>query len=334
MNKKLSIFAIVLIIVGLIGSVWSGFLSMPYFINKLQDYEEGINKEKVIYEENININNLSINTKYANVKILKNDSSKVIIKTNGLYKNSEIKINQSGKDLVIKEEINNQKIEKIKNIDDLINIALENTFSSYRNTILVYIPNNMNISAITDSGHLYVKDNIFLDSLTFKTYGGSISLPSEIKNLKFLDLTSKSDLSLKLSELIGIDEVNINSNEVYISSKESTFYDMEKYIPKKVTINGDNLENGIIDIESTIPISKDLTIDSYKSEVLLNLPLDRYNFNFNVATYEGIEFNDYLLNLTKYRDESELIKEFKTILNPNLKDEYKININALNLDFR
>lgn len=334
MNKKLSIFAIVLIIVGLIGSVWSGFLSMPYFINKLQDYEEGINKEKVIYEENININNLSINTKYANVKILKNDSSKVIIKTNGLYKNSEIKINQSGKDLVIKEEINNQKIEKIKNIDDLINIALENTFSSYRNTILVYIPNNMNISAITDSGHLYVKDNIFLDSLTFKTYGGSISLPSEIKNLKFLDLTSKSDLSLKLSELLGIDEVNINSNEVYISSKESTFYDMEKYIPKKVTINGDNLENGIIDIESTIPISKDLTIDSYKSEVLLNVPLDRYNFNFNVATYEGIEFNDYLLNITKYRDESELIKEFKTILNPNLKDEYKININALNLNFR
>ena len=137
-----------------------------------------------------------------------------------------------------------------------------------------------------------------------------------------------------MSELLGIDEVNINSNEVYISSKESIFYDMEKYIPKKVTINGDNLENGIIDIESTIPISKDLTIDSYKSEVLLNLPLDRYNFNFNVATYEGIEFNDYLLNITKYRDESELIKEFKTILNPNLKDEYKININALNLDFR
>ena len=334
MNKKLSIFAIVLIIVGLIGSVWSGFLSMPYFINKLQDYEEEINKEKVIYEENININNLSINTKYANIKILKNDSSKVIIKTNGLYKNSEIKINQRGKELVIEEEINNQKIEKIKNIDDLINIGLENTFSSYRNTILVYIPNNINISAITEGGNLDVKDNIFLDSLTFKTYGGSISLPSEIKNLKLLDLTSKSDLSLKLSELLGIDEVNINSNEVYISSKESTFYDMEKYIPKKVTINGDNLENGIIDIESTIPISKDLTIDSYKSEVLLNLPLDRYNFNFNVATYEGIEFNDYLLNLIKYRDESELIKEFKTILNPNLKDEYKININALNLDFR
>lgn len=334
MNKKLSIFAIVLIIVGLIGSVWSGFLSMPYFINKLQEYEEGINKEKVIYEENVNINNLNINTKYTNVKILKNDSSKVIIKTNGLYKNSEININQSGKDLVIEEEINNQKIEKIKNIDDLINIGLENTFSSYRNTILVYIPNNINISAITEGGNLDVKDNIFLDSLTFKTYGGSISLPSEIKNLKLLDLTSKSDLSLKLSELLGIDEVNINSNEVYISSKESTFYDMEKYIPKKVTINGDNLENGIIDIESTIPISKDLTIDSYKSEVLLNLPLDRYNFNFNVATYEGIEFNDYLLNITKYRDESELIKEFKTILNPNLKDEYKININALNLNFR
>ncbi len=334
MNKKLSIFAIVLIIVGLIGTVWSGFLSMPYFINKLQEYEEGINKEKVIYEENVNINNLNINTKYANVKILKNDSNKVIIKTNGLYKNSEININQSGKDLVIEEEINNQKIEKIKNIDDLINIGLENTFSSYRNTILVYIPNNINISAITEGGNLDVKDNIFLDSLTFKTYGGSISLPSEIKNLKLLDLTSKSDLSLKLSELLGIDEVNINSNEVYISSKESTFYDMEKYIPKKVTINGDNLENGIIDIESTIPISKDLTIDSYKSEVLLNLPLDRYNFNFNVATYEGIEFNDYLLNITKYRDESELIKEFKTILNPNLKDEYKINIDALSLNFR
>ena len=108
MNKKLSIFAIILIIVGLIGSVWSGFLSMPYFINKLQDYEEQVNQEEVIYEKNININNLSINTKYANVKILKSSSDKVVIKSNGLYKNSGIKINEKDKGLII-EEIKNSK---------------------------------------------------------------------------------------------------------------------------------------------------------------------------------------------------------------------------------
>lgn len=334
MNKKLSIFAIVLIIVGLIGSVWSGFLSMPYFINKLQDYEEQINKEEVIYEENINITNLNISTKHANVKILKNDSSKVVIKTNGLYKNSEIKVNQKDKDLIIEEDVKNQKREKIKNIEDLINIGLENTFSSYRNIILVYVPNDININVITDSGYLDVEDNVFLETLTFKTYVGEISLPNEIKNLKLLDLTSNSRLSLKLSELLGIDEVNINSNEVYISSKESTSYDTGKYIPKKITINGDNLENGIIDIESNIPISKSLRIDSYKSEVFLNLPLDKYNFNFDVCTYEGIEFNDYLINFSNNMDGYEEVKELKTILNPNLEDEYKININASNLNFK
>lgn len=333
MNKKLSIFAIILIIVGLIGSVWSGFLSMPYFINKLQDYEEQVNQEEVIYEKNININNLSINTKYANVKILKSSSDKVVIKSNGLYKNSGIKINEKDKGLII-EEIKNSKKEEIKNIDDLVNKGLENIFSNYSNTILIYVPNDININVITESGHLDVEEDVFLDSCIFKTYSGSIYIPNTIKDLKLLDLTSKTGLSLQLSQLFGIDEVNINSNNIDISSDDSSFYDVEKYIPKKVTIKGDNLEDGSIVIESDTPISKNLIIDSYKSEVFLNLPLDKYNFNFNVVTYEGIEFNDYLLNVTKYRDDYELIKEFKTILNQNLQDEYKININALNLNFR
>ena len=55
MNKKLSIFAIVLIIVGLIGSIWSGFFSMPYFINKLQDFDKQVNKESIIYNDDLSI---------------------------------------------------------------------------------------------------------------------------------------------------------------------------------------------------------------------------------------------------------------------------------------
>ena len=61
MNKKLSIFAIVLIIVGLIGSIWSGFFSMPYFINKLQDFDKQVNKESIIYK-------LFLNTQSAKYK--------------------------------------------------------------------------------------------------------------------------------------------------------------------------------------------------------------------------------------------------------------------------
>ena len=90
MNKKLSIFAIVLIIVGLIGSIWSGFFSMPYFINKLQDFDKQVNKESIIYNKKIDFDELNINTNYVNTQIVKSDTDNVVIKTKGLYDNMKI----------------------------------------------------------------------------------------------------------------------------------------------------------------------------------------------------------------------------------------------------
>lgn len=334
MNKKLSIFAIVLIIVGLIGSICSGFFSMPYFIDKLQTYDERVNKEKTIYEENIDINKLNISTKYADIEIAKSNSNNVVINTNGLVENSEIKVTNKEKTLSIEEVINENKIEKIKSMDDFINKILENTFTSYRNVVVVYVPQDVNLEVITENGNLVVRDDIFLNNLEYKTYSGNISIPVGAKKLENMSLTSQGDLSIQLSELLGINQVNIDCNSLYIGNDKYSFNDIENYLPEKVIIKGHNLNEGDITIESDIPISKNLIIDAYKYNLYLNLPLDEYKFDFDIKAYDNIELNEYLLKNYNDNTTSYEIKEFKKILNEDLKDQYKVDVSVSKVLFQ
>ena len=76
---------------------------MPYFINKLQDFDEKVNEENTIYEKNIDIDELNIDTKYVNTKIIKSNSNKVIVKAKGLYENMDIQVKDNNKILYVKE---------------------------------------------------------------------------------------------------------------------------------------------------------------------------------------------------------------------------------------
>lgn len=332
MNKKLSIFAIVLIIVGLIGSIWSGFFSMPYFINKLQDFDEKVNEENTIYEKNIVIDELNINTNYVNTKIIKSNSDKVIVKTKGLYENMDIQITDNNKTLYVKEVNKDSSTKKIKSIDDFTSKLLENTFSNHTNMIIIYIPNDVNLKVTTEDGSLIIEDDIFLDEFSFDTSNGYLSLPSEVKNLDKLNISSQNYVSLQLGEILGINEVNIYCGDVYIESDKYNLEEIEKYLPKKVTIKSNNLDNNTINIESNLPISKNLNIYGYKSQVNLNLPLDIYKFKFDINAYENIELNEFLQSNFD-NEENYNLKELKKTINKSLKNEYKVNIQAENIYF-
>lgn len=332
MNKKLSIFAIVLIIVGLIGSIWSGFFSMPYFINKLQDFDEQINEEKVIYEKNIDIEELNINTNYANTKIMKSTSNKVIVKVKGLYENMDVQVTNYDKVLSVKEIDKDLSKQKIRSIDDFTSKFLENTFSNHTNMIIIYVPNDVNLQITTESGSLMVENDIFLDELSFDTSNGLLSLPNEVKKLDKLNISSQNYVSLQVGEILGIKEINIYCGDVYIESDKYNLDDIEKYLPNKVIIKSNNMNNSSINIESNLPISKNLTIDGYKSEVNLNLPLDRYKFKFNINVYENIELNEFFQRESNSEEDYNL-KELKKTLNSELENEYKVNIKASNIYF-
>lgn len=332
MNKKLSIFAIVLIIVGLIGSIWSGFFSMPYFINKLQDFDEQVNKEHIIYDKNVDIKELNINTNSVNVKIMKGDSNNTTVKAKGLNENVDIQIINRDKILSIKETDEDLSMNKIKSIDDFTSRLLENTFSNYANMITIYVPNDVNLKVTTESGAFMVEDNVFLDEFSFSTSNGYLSMPSDVKNLEKLNISSQSDVYLKLGEILGIKEVNIYSSDVYIESDKSNLYEIETYLPNEVTIKSNNLDESIINIESNLPVSRNLNIDGYKSEVNLNLPLDGYKFKFDINAYENINLNEFIQSYFNNEEDYNL-KEFKKTINKDLEKEYKINIKSANVYF-
>lgn len=332
MNKKLSIFAIVLIIVGLIGTVWSGFFSMPYFINKLQDFDEQVNVENTIYEKSIDVDELNINTNYVNTKIVKSNTDKVVVKSKGLYENMDIQVKDNDKTLSVKEADKNLSMNKIKSIDDFTSRFLENAFSNHTNMIIIYIPKDVNLKVTTKSGALIIENDIFLNEFSFDTSSGSLSLPSEVKNLNKLSISSQDYVSLQLGEILGIKEVDIYCGNVYIESDKYNLEDIEKYLPNKVTIKSNNLDNNNINIESNLPISKNLSIYGYKSEVNLNLPLDRYKFKFNVKAYENIDLNEFLQGDLENEKGYDL-RVFKKTINKDLENEYKVNIQATNVYF-
>lgn len=332
MNKKLSIFAIVLIIVGLIGVVWSGFFSMPYFINKLQDFDEQVNMENIIYEKSIVVDELNINTNYVNTKIVKGNTDKVVVKSKGIYENMDVQVMNNNKTLSVKEVDKHVSANKIKSIDDFTSNILENAFSKRTNMIIIYVPKDVNLKVTTKSGALNIENDIFLDEFFFDTYSGSLSLSSEVKNLNKLSISSQKYVSLKLGEILGIKEVNIYGSDIYIESDKYNLEDIEKYLPNKVTIKCNNLDNNNVNIESNLPISKNLNIDGYKSQVNMNLPLDRYKFKFDVKAYGNIDLNDFLQE-SFYNEENYDLKEFKETINKDLENEYKVNIQATNVYF-
>lgn len=342
MNKKLSIFAIVLIVVGLIGSIWSGFFSLPYFINKIQSYDEQINSEQVILDEKIDISNLDIDTDYASIYIEKSPTENIIIKRQGIDENRDLIINTKENKLSIKEEYKDTKTEKIKGIDDLVNKAMQSMFYNHNNVVKIYLPKDVDFNINTEGGNVSIKDDIFLNDFNYITNYGGLSLPENVKKIKNMNITSQNPVSFRLGELLGVENIDINSRGIDISSENYDLEDMLKYMPNKITINIDNLSDNSVTINSSVPISKELIINGYKSDVYINLPLDRYKFKFDMQAYNYIELNEFMSTIIdndnnkdmEIDSSSDNIKNIKTIINKDEEIEYKIKSSSSNLYFQ
>lgn len=339
MNKKLSIFAIILVIVGTIGTIWSGITTMPYLMNTALSAEKEINKEHTIYNEEINVNKLDIYTKTSNIIIKKHDKKNVII--NGKGKSSYVRydINSNDGSLFIKEIDNDRDLrEKIKDLEDLINLGIENIFLNDIQSIVVYVPNDVDINVITEGGDLKVEDDVFLDNLIFKTYEGRISLPEKFKDLNSLKIISKQQIYLSMAELIGIKNVSIESSsvDIYSNAKDIFIDNIEEYIPEKVNISKstNDSSNYGININTDIPVAKDLTINTYNLSVDLSLPIEKYKINFDIKSLQKIDLTELIeKNILDENDSRAYqdIREIKGILNnqlANLENEYKVNVKS------
>lgn len=337
MNKKITIFAIVLIVVGIIGSISFGIASVPYFVNMASQIEQDLNKENVVFNKEIDVNKLNISTNEANVIIKKHDKEGIIITKKGSNKEDSYDVSNNENELLITQNKKNDKnYGEFKDINDIVDLMIEELYSYNTNTITIYVPKEMDVNVTTENGTLIVEDDILLSTLNFKTITGNISLPKKIKNLNDLNIRSKNYIQMSVSELLGIKNVNIIANSVNIYSDEQDIFidDIENYIPQNVEINQSANEYGDIAIRVDTPVAKNLVVNAKQSSTELDLPIDKYNVNLDLKSIESIDFSELIErhkidnnNIDKLQNSREL----NINLNDNLKNnekEYKIQVKS------
>ena len=332
MNKKVTIFAVALIVIGIIGTISSSIAAVPFATNYVKELEKEANEEVTIYEKKVNVSQVEIETHQVNVEIRKSNSDKLKIVQLGKSNNKTFTIDNKDKIFSIKENYKNNDINMhIQGFGD----AILEMMRMGPNKMIVYVPENVDIKVSTLGGSLIIDDrSIVLDNLEFNTSYGQIFLPNEIKSIKNLKLSSTDTISLKMSEILGIENVNISSG--YDVNIESTPNDVlidnvENYIPKQLNIIGnDELMNVYID--SDIPVAKNLNIINKSGHVNIDLPIDYYNIDFDLDSEQSINIDDN--NDSNNQDNS--IKEFKGRLSDTNKEglNYTVNVKSQSIDIR
>lgn len=340
-NRIITTIGVILLITGVIGSIWSGINTIPTIINNAQIAQEKFNEEEILYKSEINLAKLDINLKTSNVTIKKYDGKNVIVQRNGNKGLSTITTKESNDKLTINEEFSNNK-NLIKSIDDIVRYFVNEIFTSLYSDITVYIPENIDVNINTNNTRVYI-DDMKLNNVDFNTSYGNISLgqDSQVKNLNI----KSTNISLNIENIYCADNVEIESN--YVEIYGNNFIKDEAKIPEsiKISTSSDYYDNDSVSINTKFPIAKNLYINS-NSNVSLDLPLLDYKFNFDIKTLRGIDFSDYDEKyrgtvLEKYfnydKDEGmDEEKEYKQkdfigLINDELKDnptEYNISIKS------
>ena len=180
-------------------------------------------------------------------------------------------------------------------------------------------------------------------TINFNTQYGNISL-SENSNIKTLNIKSNSDISLKVREVYCIDNLSIESN--YVNIYEGTFVEDESKIPESIKILAQGSYDNSVNINTNLPIAKNLDITS-EENVDLKLPISDYKFNFDIKTSNSISFDENsvskylgtsLENYINSNDTEHILNEksFKGLINEELINnptEYFVNIRSANVKF-
>ena len=341
MNRKriITSVGVILLVTGVVGGTWSGIQAMPTVINNAQEAQSKHSEKEVLYNGELEINKLNIDTCRSYIVIKKHDNQNVLVERSGNKEISTITAKNEDKQLVIKEDYNEVKIET-KNVDDMIRRWVDDMYKPHQSIITVYLPNKVNADIKTERDGFTVEDDVFLDTLNFETISGYLSLSSDL-TLENLNIKSKSDISLGIDEMVGIKNIKITANSVNIHGENSI--EDETQIPENVEIKATSTyyNDESVRINAYSPVAKNLIINT-DSGVALELPIVETKFNFDVKSSRGIKFEsaDYeKYNNTSvekyfkdiYVEESNSIKEFKGLINEDLKDEpteYNVTIKS------
>lgn len=313
-GKIVTTIGAILLTTGVIGGVYSGVTAFPTVINNIVNSNNDLNKEEVLYKGQVNLTKLNINAKRSNVIIRKYDGQNVIVERSGDKTVSTITAKENGNELNINEEAINQNFGS--NINDMVKNFVNEMYSGQRSDITVYVPDNIKINVNTDNGSLNVYDSN-INNLNFNTSIGSIAL-NENSHINNLNIKSEDFIQLQVRELYRVSNLNVECYSINIYEQDTV--SDKSSIPENVNIvaNGDCDEATLVDIDSNLPIAKNLEITS-NSNVGLNLPILDYKFNFDVKALNSISF-----------DLNSKVKYMGTSVDKYLKDSYKLDKNNFN----
>lgn len=322
MNKKVTIFAAALIVVGTIGTISSSIAAVPFMTDYANQIIKEASEETIIYDKKVDIKTLNINTKQLNVEVKPSNSDKLIVSQCGKISNSDISLNTNENEFTI-----NQNYKETNFTVQGFGDAIINELRVGANKIIIYVPNKVDVKVKTEAGSLILEDkNVLAENISFNTNYGSIILPKDIKYLKNLNISSLGNINLKLSEILGFEGVNISTDgSVYIDSMPDDIFieNIEKYIPKKFNIVSSRYGSDI-NINTVAPIAENLMIDNKSGYVYMSLPIDYYNIKTKLVASEEISINEE--NDSEENTNKEPIKQFEGTFRDAKENEIQYNI--------
>lgn len=336
--KKALITAAVFIVVGISGSIVSGFYVVPQVAAEVyrvqKEVRNAVPKETEVLVIGEVVDTLDISALKGNgfdVEIKPSSDNNTRVKTYEYYDNSitvDTSYDSEGKRLIVSGQRDIYKLLDAENLkgffEEGYKTIIGNLVEEANRTsqIVIEVPAGVNVNFKGNDGtNLVVKDSSVLkDNLNFSCYYGYVDLPLN-NSLKNIDIKTNAYIEMDLREFINADKVNIEASNISIVSRGySSEYSNITKLPESVTIFGSNN----VDIESFIPLGKNVNISSNYVEYDSNF--EAYPVNIQLIGREGASsyFSDRMNDdWDKYIDS----ENFQGVLGSGETSEYNLTIN-------
>lgn len=335
--KKTLITAIIFIVVGIIGSIISGFYIAPkvaaevYRVQREVRNATLVEREVFVTEEAVEILDISaLKGRDFDVEIKPSMDNKTRVKVYEYYDNS-IKLdtiydNTNKKLIVNGERILNELLDSKnlksfmeKGYDFMIGTIVEEANNT--NQVVIEVPTCVDVSFKGNNyTNLIVKDSAVLkDNLSFACNYGYVDLPLN-NSLKNIDIKTEAYFEIDVKEFINAEKVNIEASQVFVTSRgfENEYVNINKF-PSDVSIFGRHK----VDVESFIPLGINVTISSDYVEYDSNFEAYPVNLQLRGNAGSNAEYSDRMIGeFDRYMDS----KKFQGILGYGNAADYNLNI--------
>lgn len=336
--KKALITASVFIVVGISGSIVSGFYVVPkvaaeaYRVQREVRNATPVEKEVFVTGEVVEALDISsLQGRGFNVEIKPSSDNNTRVKVYEYYDKSitvEANYDSEGKGLIVTGErdiFNFLDAENLKEFFERGYKAVIGTLVEEANEmsqIVIEVPAGVDVNFKgNDYTNLIVKEaSVLKDNLNFSCYYGYVDLPFN-NNLKNIDIRTNSYFEMDVREFINADKVSIDAANVFISSRGfSNEYTNITKLPETVSILGHN-----VTIKTFLPLGKNVNISSEYVEYDSNF--DTYPVNLQLRGRSGgSAYYNNTLNNSSFNGHIDN-ENFQGILGNGEASEYNLTIN-------